>query len=54
MTTRFYIEDFNTESDDIERRLAEYGEEINHDGGLVRVDTPWAMGFVNSRGEPMN
>lgn len=47
-------EDFNTESVHIEHHLAEYGEEINHDGSRVHVDTAWATGFVNREGECMN
>ena len=44
------VEDFNAESTHIEHDLAEYGEECNHDGALIRVNTPWAMGFVDEQG----
>lgn len=44
------MEDFNTDSEHIRHDLAEYGEEYNHDGALIRVNTPWAMGFVDEQG----
>ena len=47
------IEDFNAESVHIQHDLAEYREEYNHDGTPIRVDTPWAMGFVNEQGVPL-
>jgi len=44
------IEDFNADSERIRHDLAEYGEEYDHDGAPIRVDTPWAMGFVDEQG----
>ena len=44
------IEEFNAETVQIERHLAEYGREYNHDGVPIQVDTPWAMGFVDRQG----
>ena len=43
-------EDFNAESTHIEHNLAQEGVEYNHDGTLIQVDTPWAMGFVDKQG----
>ena len=44
------IEEFNTETTDNERTMAYYGQECNHNGTLVQVDTPWAMGFMDEQG----
>jgi len=44
------IEDFNAESTYIRHDLAQEGVECNHDGTLILVNTPWAMGFVNKQG----
>ena len=52
-TLAMMVEDFNAESTHIQHDLAEYGEECNHDGTLIQVDTPWAMGFVNEQGVPL-
>jgi len=46
------VEDFNAESTHIQHDLAEYGEECNHDGALIQVDTPWSMGLVDEQGVP--
>jgi len=48
------MEDFNAESLRVERAMAYYGQECNHDGTLVQVDTPWAMGFVDEQGVPLS
>ena len=53
-TLAMMVEDFNAESTHIQHDLAEYGEERNHDGTLIRVDTPWAMGLVNEQGVPLS
>ena len=44
------IEDFNTESTQIEHDMAQDGVEYGPNGELVQVDTPWAMGFVDEQG----
>ena len=44
------MEDFNAEMVHILHDLAEYGEECNHDGTLIRVHTPWAVGVVDRQG----
>lgn len=54
VTDEYDVEDFNTESDDIDSILARDGVDYDPNGELIHVDTPWALGFVNREGECMN
>ena len=47
------IEDFNTESTQIEHDMAQDGIGYGPNGEPVQVDTPWAMGFVDEQGVPL-
>ena len=44
------METFNAISGDLEYTHFITGTEYDHEGNLIFVDTPWALGVVNEKG----